>query len=217
MRNMAKPRSRRKPSTTSVRSLPPTASEASRRRKSTPDSASFFAAHRPARPPPMMTTSASVLSPASDAEDAALGAVVVPRSAGALPKRARARSRASSAAHAISARSDQMRLPLTSPSLMSATVAARATGAVLASPRLLTRANLLMLPAVPPPGDRRAADGRARPMDAGAAKEVIARVDVMSSELFDASTPPDALECDGAERKGTKSYGYPFRVTRNSS
>ena len=90
-----------------------------------------------------MTTSASVLSPAFDAEDAALGAVVDPRSAGALPlpKRACARSRASSAAHAISARSDQMRPPLTSPSLMSATVAARATGAVLASPRLLTRAN----------------------------------------------------------------------------
>ena len=201
MRKMAKPRSRRKPSTTSVRSLPPTASEASRRRKSTPDSASFFAAHRPARPPPMMTTSASVLSPASDSKDAALGAVVAPRSAGALPKRARARSRASSAAHAISARSDQMRPPLTSPSLMSATVAARATGAVLASPRLLTRANLMT--AVPPPGDRRAADGRARPMDAGAAKEVTARVDVMSSEVFDASTPPDALECDGAEREGT--------------
>ena len=73
MRKIANPRSRRYPSTTSVRSLPPTASEASRRRKSTPASVSFFAAHRPARPPPTMTTSASVLGSATVAARAVGG------------------------------------------------------------------------------------------------------------------------------------------------
>lgn len=48
------PRSRRKPSTTSVRTRPPTASEDSRRRKGMLREVSFVAAARPERPAPMI-------------------------------------------------------------------------------------------------------------------------------------------------------------------
>lgn len=52
--NIWKPLSRRKPSTTSVRTRPPTPSEASRRRKGMPEEWRNVAAERPERPPPMM-------------------------------------------------------------------------------------------------------------------------------------------------------------------
>lgn len=51
-----KPRSRRNPSTTSVRTRPPTASEDSRRRKGMLREVSFVAAARPERPAPMIMT-----------------------------------------------------------------------------------------------------------------------------------------------------------------
>lgn len=51
-----KPRSRRKPSTVSVRTRPPTASEASRRRKGMFWEASRVAAAKPDRPAPIMMT-----------------------------------------------------------------------------------------------------------------------------------------------------------------
>lgn len=51
-----KPLSKRKPSTSSVRTRPPTASAASRRRKGILSDASRVAAAKPARPAPTMMT-----------------------------------------------------------------------------------------------------------------------------------------------------------------
>lgn len=53
-----KPRSKRKPSTTSVRTRPPTASDASKRRKGMFSELRRVAAARPARPAPMTMTGA---------------------------------------------------------------------------------------------------------------------------------------------------------------
>lgn len=69
-----KPRSRRKPSTRSVRTRPPTASEASRRRNGMLRAESLVAAARPERPAPMMMT--EVLVGFSEVEEVEIGEVV---------------------------------------------------------------------------------------------------------------------------------------------